>query len=316
MFCLLLFFSVEVYEAFTPLPAQKWNITNLKEISVADLDNFTCAVFGDNRDSKDVFETILRKIDHDTGIDFAVSLGETVQKGEKERYRWFLQQVRTNLGIPLLIAMGHHEHRGDGPELYRAVFGPLHYTFKVGNNLFIFLDDRNGKGIDPSQKAWFLKELEKCGNQCTPIVFLNAPLYDPIKGRQHECLPRKSSEELIKLFSLRGVKHIFASHTQGYLEGQWGGIPFTITGGAGAPLKGNDPEHDFFHFLKVHVRNGQVDVKVENLPPPINRRIGRFAYGAWICISSFFRFYGMQTLLLLMAAGLVIGIHRRGSLKG
>jgi hypothetical protein len=38
----------------------------------------------------------------------------------------------------------------------------------------------------------------------------------------------------------------------------WEGISYTITGGAGGKLQGNDPEHFFHHYVKVHVDNGKV----------------------------------------------------------
>ncbi|MBN2125964.1 MAG: metallophosphoesterase [Deltaproteobacteria bacterium] len=308
--CVFLLFLVEVYEVISALPARHWNGTNLKAIHAADPQDFTFAVFGDNRNSRVVFENLLKRIDHDPDIAFAVSLGDTVQKGNKERYRWFLHQVRANLGIPLLTAMGNHEYRAGGPDLYRALFGPTYYSFDIGDNLFLVLDDGNGKGIDPAQREWLVRELERCGNQRRPIVFLHTPLYDPWAGKQPKCLPRHSSEDLIRLFSRYGVGHIFASHIHGYYSGQWEGIPFTITGGGGAPPEGNDPDHDFFHFLKVHITKGQVHVAVEKLPHPLAGPIGRIFYGLWMIVSSW-RFYWPYALLPLLALCLFIGLGRR-----
>ena len=313
--CILLFAALEVWGHFSPLPAHQWNMINLKEIDVADPGNFSFAVFGDNRNSKYVFENLLRLIDHDPDIAFAVSLGDMVQKGEKERYRWLIQQVRNNLGIPLLTVMGNHERRGKGSDLYRVIFGPSYFSLKIGKNLFIVLDNSNGKGFDPGQEQWLMKELKKSGNCDTRNVFMHAPLYDPRGGSHHYCLPNKASEKLIKLFRKYNVTHIFVSHIHGYFEGKWEGIPFTITGGAGAELQGNGPDHDFFHYLKVHIKNGNVHVEVKRVPSPPYEQMSRFSYMAWLYLFSFFRFNGIQTLLLLVAAGLAIAIFR-SELKG
>ena len=47
------------------------------------------------------------------------------------------------------------------------------------------------------------------------------------------------------LFKKYKVTHIFAGHIHGYYTGTWDGMPYTITGGAGAQLYGSDPEHVF-----------------------------------------------------------------------
>ena len=69
---------------------------------------------------------------------------------------------------------------------------------------------------------------------------------------------------------LRGhrITHIFCSHIHGYFTGDWEGIPYTISGGAGAPLVGTDPAHFFYHYLKVRVRGGTVTVEPVPVTPP------------------------------------------------
>jgi hypothetical protein len=42
-------------------------------------------------------------------------------------------------------------------------------------------------------------------------------------------------------------------------------VPFTITGGGGAPLAGADPAHFFFHYLKVTLQAGEVHIKVQRI---------------------------------------------------
>ncbi|OIN95968.1 MAG: hypothetical protein AUJ48_02255 [Deltaproteobacteria bacterium CG1_02_45_11] len=308
--CILLLTGFEVWAHFSLLPAHKWNIINLKKIDVADPGDFSLAVFGDNRNSKYVFENLLRLIDHDTDIAFAVSLGDMVQKGEKERYRWFLQQVENNLSIPLLTAIGNHERQGDDYGLYHDIFGPLYYSFKIGNNCFFVLDNADGKWLDRKQELWLANELEKSRNCDTRIVFMHMPLYDPRMGRDPHCLGKQASENLIRLFLKYHVTHIFVSHIHGYFQGRWKGIPYTITGGAGAGLAGSNPDHYFFHFLKVHIKNGNLDVEVKQVPSSYEW-LGRSGYRAWTSMYSFFRFHGIQALLLLVAAGLVMAIYLR-----
>ena len=192
--CILILSGFEVWRHFCPLPAHEWNTTNLKKIRVADPTNFYFAVFGDNRNSKSVFENLLKLIDHDRDIAFAIDLGDMVNSGSQTRYRFFLQQVRTNLAIPLLTGIGNHELRGKGRGLYHGIFGPFYY-----------------------------------------------------------------------------------------------------------------------HFLKVHIKNGNMDIKVRQVPAPYYEHYGLLVSIAWIYMSDFLRFYGIQTVLLLIAGGLAMVIYREKS---
>jgi len=162
--CIMLLAGYELWEHFSLLPAYQWNVINLKEITVPDPKSFSFAVFGDNRNSKDVFVNILKLIDHDVDTDFAIGLGDMVQRGTKERYRYFFHQVEKHLSIPLLTVMGSHERLGKGPNLYRAVFGLPYFSLKIGRNLFIILDNSDQKGLSPEQEQWLLHEFKKSGN--------------------------------------------------------------------------------------------------------------------------------------------------------
>jgi len=307
---LLLLAGLGVREHLSPLPSHRWNVRNLKEIDIHDPKEFSFAVFGNNRNSKFVFESLLILLDHDPDITFAVSLGDMVQTGDKERYRWFLQQNEKYLGIPLVTVMGNHERRGEGPGLYHAIFGPSYYSFNIGKNYFIVLDNSNRKRLDPEKKRWLVSELEKSQDGDSRIVFMHVPLYDPRGGSHQQGLPEKTSETLIELFRKYNVTHIFASHIQGHIEGKWRGIPFTITGGAGAGLRGYTSNHDFFHYLKVNIKSGSVHVEAKRVPFPLFEKMGSFSYATLLYFSSFLRFHGIETLLLLAAAGLAVAIFR------
>jgi hypothetical protein len=61
------------------------------------------------------------------------------------------------------------------------------------------------------------------------------------------------------------VTHVFAGHIHSYFSGNWDGIPCTITAGAGAPLYGTDPEHFFYHYLEVTLKEGKVSLQVQRI---------------------------------------------------
>ncbi|MBU2499073.1 MAG: metallophosphoesterase [Proteobacteria bacterium] len=310
LLCISLLIGFQAWDHFSSLPALAWNTSNLKQIHIVDPKDFSFAVFAENRNSDVAFENLLKLIDHDQDIAFAVSLGDMVQKGEKGRYRFFLRQARENLGIPLLTAVGYHELRGKGRDLYHDIFGPLYYSFRIGENYFIVLNDTHKQGLDPSQKEWLEQELGNANGYETRIVFMHAPLHDPRGAKGGPSIPEEASERLIRLFLKYRVTHIFASLGHGYVEGHWQGIPYTMTGGAGAGWSGDDSVGASFHFLKVSMKAGKISVEVERVPAPGYARMGPFGYTAWLWVGSFLRIHGIEAALLLIASILAICIYR------
>lgn len=254
-----------------PLPAQNWNPENLKRIKAAAIEPLTFAVFGDNRGEHPlVFESLLKEVDRDPSLSFGIHLGDMVMNADPDKYRTFFQAVRLNFHKPLLSVIGNHELYGDrGLELYREIFGPDDYSFQIDRNYFIVVDDAAKEGLAPEQLRWLEAELQKSQAARTRLVFLHVPLFDPRGGDNHHCLRPELASQLLVLFKQYRVTHVFAAHIHGYYLGAWDGVPYTITGGAGAKLYNpEDPKHAFYHYLQVSLRGNQVKIKVHPLPGP------------------------------------------------
>ncbi len=301
--------GLQVSNRTRPMPAQKWIAANLEKIQVEDPDDFYFAVFGDNRGSSFVFESILDRIQRDPQIAFAVAVGDLVHAGEKGNYRVFLEQVKNRLHKPLLTAIGNHELRGEGRRLYAEIFGPFYYSFQIGKTCFFVLDDADGD-VDSQQRDWFREEVSGAHKCEQRLVFLHTPLYDPTDGRYDHCLPNAAADSLSELFSRCNVSHIFASHIHGWFEGEWAGIPFTISGGGGAALQGHNPAHYFFHYLKVHVRAGTLHAEVQSPTSMQYQRMGPRTYLAWLYIYPFLKIHGLELALLLVILALAASIYR------
>jgi len=250
------------------LPAQPWNHSQLAKIKVAPSDTLTFAVLGDSRNSREVFEGLLGQINHDRDIAFAIHLGDLVENGKLEQYRFFLKQVRENLAKPLLTVIGNHELKNNGRQLYQEIFGPPYYSFHIQNTYFIVVDDAGKTSLTEAQLDWLKEELRKARAFPRRLVFFHTPLFDPQGGKDYHSLPEESRQRLKELFQQYKVTHIFAGHIHGYFEGKWAGVPYTITGGAGAEIKGTDPKHYFFHYLKVSIRGDDARIEVRRLPGP------------------------------------------------
>jgi len=248
------------------LPARDWNLHNLKRIQALKSEPVTFAVLGDNRGNFPVFEGLLRQMARDPGLQFAIHLGDMVNEGELEQYRPFFKSLQQYMKMPMLAVIGNHELAAD-PEgkLYTDIFGPRNYSFQLGSHYFVMFDDNAKSGPDAAQIRWLEGELQKARGFKTRLVFLHVPLSDPRGGEHHHCLPPESARRLQALFKKYRVTYVFAGHIHSYFAGRGDGVPFTITAGAGAPLYGKDPEHFFYHYLKVTLIGDRVRIQVRRL---------------------------------------------------
>ena len=263
--CLLAWVSAGLGADSGPLPARDWNLRNLERIRVPEGSSLTFAVLGDNRCNAAVFAQVLRQLDRDPGLAFAINLGDLVDRGSIETFGDYLRQVRQTLRLPLLTVVGNHDLDNEhGPRLYREIFGPDYYAFPIRDNYFIMVNVVEAEVGEP-QWRWLEGELKKSQAYKTRLVFLHTPLFDPRGGENHHCLPEATGRRLAALFRQYRVTHIFAGHIHSYFSGNWDGVPYTITAGAGAPLHGTDPKHFFYHYLKVTLQGGEVHVEVQRI---------------------------------------------------
>ncbi|MCG2772410.1 MAG: metallophosphoesterase, partial [Desulfobacterales bacterium] len=140
-----------------------------------------------------------------------------------------------------------------------------YYAFQLKDHYFIVLNNNLRTGMGEAQMAWLEDELKKSQSYKTRLVFFHYPLFDPRGEKYHHSLPEEAGRRLAALFSRYKVTYIFASHIHGYFTGKWDGVPFTVSGGGGAPLAGADPAHFFYHYLKVTLQAGEVHVEVQRI---------------------------------------------------
>jgi predicted phosphodiesterase len=248
------------------LAYRDWNLRNLERVRALQPDSLTFAVLGDSRGNFPVFEGLLRQMAGDPSLQFAVHLGDMVDQGKLEQYRPFFKSLEQYLKMPLLAVIGNHELAGD-PEgkLYAEIFGPRNYAFPLGDHYFIMFDDTAKSGPEEEQYRRLEAELQKGRGYKTRLVFLHAPLHDPRGGKHRHCLLSDCGRRLAALFKKYRVNRVFAGHIHGFFEGRRDGVPFTITGGGGAKLYGADPQHFFYHYLKVTVKGNRVETQVQRL---------------------------------------------------
>jgi hypothetical protein len=298
---------LKVYSSAAFPRVSNLNYRDLKKID-GKKEQFSFAVFGDNKNSIRTFEELMSKLNKEDAL-FAVDCGDLVYDGEEERFRFFINQIR-HLDKPLLTVAGNHEVTENGRANYHQLFGRFYYSFAVGKSYFIVLDDSNEKSIDAKQMAWLQKELRIGQAYQNRFVFMHVPLYDPRKGMSragHSLSDLKSARKLNGLFDRNNVTMLFTSHIHAYYRGRWGNTPYIITGGAGAELAGSDPRHYFYHYIKTDVSEGNVTYRVVKIGNADSGLAGRWAHTAWIYVYAYLAIHYWD--LLIVAAVIYMGAY-------
>lgn len=262
--------------------------TNIVKNNVTS-DDYTFVILGDNKNSISTFNKIIQKINNDNSIKFVVNTGDMVFDGNPIKYDFLLKQIK-KLNKPMLPVVGNHDIADDGVGRYLEIFGPLYYSFHLKNSYFIMLNDSNEKEIDPWQMHWLKGELEKSKNYKYTFVFMHVPIYDPRNNINHQpghsLKNLSNAKELLDLLNNYNITQVFFGHIHGYYVGKWDNVPYTVTGGAGAELVGKNPEHDFYHYIKIHVNDDNVSYELIKLDSPDFNFIDRIGAFLWIYLYS------------------------------
>lgn len=227
------------------------------------------AFLGDSKNSP-VFSYLVRKLNNDQSLQFAIIGGDLVLYPASETFRSFLKQ-RRDLQIPSLALPGNHDVAFGNMGMYYKIFGRMYYSFSLGNSKFIMLDNSNETNLGVEQEAWLEQELKDGLHYKYRFVFMHVPLWDPrdkpgaMVRYAHSLKDPDTARRLEDLFVKYKVTALFASHIHAYYEETNRGIHTIISGGAGAELVGSKPDHTFYHYVKVKVTDQEVKTSVVKL---------------------------------------------------
>jgi hypothetical protein len=294
---------------YLPIGPGNWNEHEIKRIGQnAPSDKFSFAVLADNKNGYKTFGRILKDIEENNYL-FAIDVGDLVYDGEKAKYRIFYNLI-DNLKTPFLAAPGNHDIRETGEGNYFDIFGKFYYSFAYDNSLFIILDDANETAIDAVQMQWLEGELQK--NYKHKFVFLHVPPFDPRPDSWHALQDRANGEKFMALMEKYKPDTVFTSHIHAYYNVEKNGVDYVVTGGAGGELLTDDPDHSFYHYIKVDVDGDKVDKTVIRFPSPTTNYFGRLAYDAWLYFNAFWVTHKYGTILFLVILILLVDFSAGG----
>jgi 3',5'-cyclic AMP phosphodiesterase CpdA len=218
-------------------------------------ESFSFVIMGDTRSNHDTHAAVAQAI-RDEGVDFYINTGDLVSDGtsEEDWDHFFEAEKDLLLEIPFYPVVGNHDEEGGKIDIYSRLFAvpagsgdERYYSFTYGNARFIILDNQStwlGRPEDETdQGLWLASELESAASN--PIVehtfvLAHCNMYSAKEGRDGDEGLRHWREEMLET----GVDWVFSGHDHHYVRGVAdNGLPFTVTGGGGAPLYEVIPEY-------------------------------------------------------------------------
>ncbi len=214
---------------------------------------FRFIIMGDSRSNKKVWETIVEHINKlKPKPKFVLTSGDLVRHGYTNEYANYYIPPLLKTDIPYLVAIGNHDDGvRDSALEYQYLFGKnsLNYFFDLGKFRFIMLDNASRNNTHGESLTWLEKVLSETPKEISKIVMAHKP--PKIKQWAWHSWDMKDSKKFIDLMTKYKVKYVFLGHIHGYSTATINGIPYTVSGGGGAELRGDSfgKEGNTFHYI-------------------------------------------------------------------
>jgi len=153
-------------------------------------------------------------------------------------------------GTPLYPALGNHEHESS---LYFNNFDlpgneRWYSVDDISGFNFIVLDTESDLSVASGQYQWLQSELTSSVSSTDfTIVTFHYPLYST---GWHGSDDKGVRDELVPLFEQYGVDAVFNGHDHHYERSTVNGIRYIVTGGGGAPLRGQTGSNGYSELFK------------------------------------------------------------------
>ena len=220
-------------------------------------------VFGDSTGGEEVFKELIRQVNLDPDLSFAVNLGDFVYSGGRAEYQQYLK-LAAGFKIKLCHVPGNHEVVNAGRINFQKFIGPVFYSFNYQGAHFVVLDNSFYNRFTEQQFNWLAQDLKKYVNSPT-FIFMHRPVWDPSGILSYYVMPEEKGGRLMRLFEKHGVKIVFAGHLHGYAAGEKSGVRYVTTAGAGSPMVLPEFLGGYYNYVRVDVDGDNVTCKVRRL---------------------------------------------------
>jgi serine/threonine-protein phosphatase CPPED1 len=190
---------------------------------------------------------------------FILHTGDMVNEGTVEEYlHYHLALVKEIAPIPVIPVPGNHEARPSNDFVgFRAIYGAERFSFDCDDGRFVGVNNSGSERLTESDLQFLERELSKPGVK-HKFVVMHVPAHLVQQYGKPKMTKKRgftqNAEAFHALMVRQGVRGVFFGHDHGFAYRLIDGVPYMITGGAGAELyfKYNWLEQ-FHHYLVVRV---------------------------------------------------------------
>ena len=222
--------------------------------------NRWCFVFlGDNRGNDEKFIKILHRAKEINPL-FILHGGDISERGSGPELSHFLKVINSIKDLPpLFVVRGNHEA---DTSLFEKMIGPLNFAMDSRKlDLRLVAVDNANYSLKKNEQSFLSTNLDN--SRLHQFVSMHIP---PKTERWPRHSFEKGSKELFQLMNSKHVEMGLFAHIHLFDEDILDGIPYIISGGAGASLSwlgySGDAE---YHLVIIEVIKGKVTYRVEKV---------------------------------------------------
>lgn len=134
-------FEYHPYELKLEKKYKNINQKNIARIQATDhpTDTVRFIFMGDTQRWYDETEAFVNAANKRNDIAFVLHGGDITDFGLKKEYCW-IHDIMSGLNVPYVALIGNHDNLGSGYEVYKAMYGPVNFSFIYGRVKFVCLN--------------------------------------------------------------------------------------------------------------------------------------------------------------------------------
>jgi len=222
-----------------------------------DPNHFTFLVVGDPKGGTATFESLVESVYGDKAA-FLVVIGDFVSQPTVMNHKLFaFEMCEHSKNMQVFVIPGNHDVSPESftIEYFRTIYGVDQFSFTIGHNLFLFLNDLPQYNTENQYLTFLENKLSEFSDKhYKTFIFMHIPPSNVIPGIL--CNSLQNNEEFLKLVRRYNVDYVFAGDHHGYAKKKVGPTTFIVSGGGGARLRGRSGR--FFHVTRIAVDNENV----------------------------------------------------------